>query len=314
MAAKITGILDVTEENAMDQSASLSKMISMSEDQLGDLVSRLVEAKLAQRAAQAISPEATDVPAMIQELVKGIGRMATQGTGQPEPIPPHVLKRREDARQKMIDLIIETEDRCMAEPENLSLVPRYQVLHEMCLNGQQFFPFEISLDPNKPPVPTEILYRNIPNISMYPRNEIAKKIHEQFMIWAGDKPIHGHNPNESYSIAQGREGNTIAMRLREQVMVIRSADADGLKPGAFGMQTATPAQLIADRDRVLEYQRRNGLDIQPDQLGDSSMVLGTFKNPATYGGPDRGRSRFRDNSVPRHELGQGRMDIEAMRG
>lgn len=281
--------------------------ITMTHDELQALVAGMVQKTLSERGAG-------DPAIWLQDLTRQIGKMTTQGTGQPEPIEPHVIERRNNAKQRMIDLIVEMTHRCAAAPKDRSLLPLYRVLQEVHMDGRLIAPFMVSDDPKATKVPNDIFYAGIPNIRLFPMNDIARQIHDQMLIWCGDKQVVGHDPSERYYISRGR-GDTMAMRLREAVVM--ASPAHNVSPfGAdridtvLGVQSMSPAEAIADAQKIADYMRNMGLEPQDDETVTERNVLGTYMRPAEFSEPGARRRREIGAMLSREHLESSRLDIE----
>ncbi len=281
--------------------------VTLTPAELEAIVSNLVAKQLA-AAATAPGADAN----WIQQLTREIGKLTTQGTGQPEPIEPHVLERRKAAKERMITLINDMLDRCVAAGRgNDEHAPLYRVLQEVHMDGRLIAPFAVSDDPREPKIPTDVFCYGIPNVCLFPLNEVAEQIHEQFMIWAGDRKIFGHDPNERYFISRGN-GDGIAMRLRESIVVsgvrngvkpIGLSRVDGNRPEAIGVAAMSPEESKKDAKAIAEYMRRNGLKVQRDENAKQETVLGTYLRPAQY-------TDISDKAADRRFDGEGRQDMK----
>jgi hypothetical protein len=276
------GSKNVPEGDAAPDPQAPEATITVSKADLQALIAEQVAQQVAALQAGASGADAN----WIAQLTREIGKLTTQGTGQPEPIEPHILERRKVAKNRMIELLNDALDRAVADPHDRSGVPLYRVLQEVHMDGRLITPFILSEDPKAPKEPTDIFYLGIPNICLFPLNEAAEKIHEQCIIWCGDQKIFGHDPNETYFISRGR-GDSLAMRLRESVVVAGSRDG---VPGiglnrmglVAGVEMMKPAESREAAANIADYMRRMGLKIQRDESVREERVLGTYMNPAQF--------------------------------
>lgn len=106
---------------------------------------------------------------MMQELAMAISQLTDQGTGRAR-VAPEVIKMRYEAREKMVNLIIEAR----AEGK----VPTYQLRNKIEANQRIIEPFWVSSDHKTHP--TEIDYWGVPNEAMVPISDPAKAIFKAF--------------------------------------------------------------------------------------------------------------------------------------
>lgn len=118
-------------------------------------------------------------------------------------VPPEVLRARQAARDKMIDLILQergawAEARERGDAAEMSAhMPTYRLLNKVFLDETLVEPFWI--DANHRAQPTVIDWPSIPNESMQPMNDAARTIHDAFRNSIGniaerdkivEKPLH----------------------------------------------------------------------------------------------------------------------------
>lgn len=158
----------------MTQSPAFQAAVAAAvQDALGSLLPQLDAAR--QKAGTA--PEAGD-RSMMQELALAISELTTQGTGKVR-VAPEVMMKREQARERMKNLIIAAR----AEKK----VPTYQLRNKIYLNERLIEPFWINSAHQSQP--TEIDFWGVPNDAMVPVNDTAKEIFQAFKESIGT--VHG---------------------------------------------------------------------------------------------------------------------------
>lgn len=107
----------------------------------------------------------------VQALAMAIAQATNQGTGSKlrSPVPPDVIKKRDDARARMFDLLIEARAK--------GITPSYIVTSKTLLDNVLVAPFEIV---NHIAQPTEIDWPGVPNEVMRPINACAKQVYAAF--------------------------------------------------------------------------------------------------------------------------------------
>lgn len=106
----------------------------------------------------------------MQTLAVTLAEIGSQGTGR-KTVAPHILKQRDNARDRMVDLIV------AARADKRA--PKYQLRNKVVLAERVIEPFWITSD--KKTKPTEIDWYGVPNEVMVPINDTAKEIHGAFM-------------------------------------------------------------------------------------------------------------------------------------
>lgn len=158
-------------------------------------------AKVAQDAVQAalsgLAPkmEAAGLPTVgsqdwMQTLAVTLAEIGSQGTGR-KTVAPHILKQREDARNRMVDLIIAA--RKDGRPAT------YQLRNKVVLAERIIEPFWIASDHTTKP--TEIDWGGVPNDVMVPVNDTAREIHAAFMDSIGS--VEKVAPEERLGVTPG---------------------------------------------------------------------------------------------------------------
>ena len=106
---------------------------------------------------------------MMQELALAISQLTDQGGGR-QRVAPEVIQRRNEARVRMTNLIIEA--RAEGRPAT------YTLRNKVVINERLIEPFWISSDHKSHP--TEIDFGGVPNEAMVPVNDTAKEIFTAF--------------------------------------------------------------------------------------------------------------------------------------
>lgn len=148
---------------------------------LATATSEAVSSALAQLQGSLTAQTAdTGSMSLINGLAAAIAEIGSQGTGR-RVIPPHVIKEQQEARDRMVDLILK------ARKEKLRAT--YQLRNKVVLAERIIEPFWIASDHTSRP--TEIDWLGVPNEAMVPVNETAKAIFEEFKASIGtyDKPV-----------------------------------------------------------------------------------------------------------------------------
>lgn len=117
---------------------------------------------------------------LLNGLAVALAEIGSQGTGR-KVIPPHVLKQQQDARDRMVDLILAA--------RNEKRPATYRLKNKVVIAERIIEPFWIASDHTTKP--TEIDWWGVPNEAMVPVNETAKAIHQEFLNSIGtyDKPV-----------------------------------------------------------------------------------------------------------------------------
>lgn len=108
-------------------------------------------------------------------LATAIAELGDQGVGRGKRVSPEVMAAREEARQRMISLIIEA--RAKGD------VPAYRLKHKVYLDERIVEPVWIA--PDHTQRHTEIDWPGVPNHAMIPINDVAHAIHVAFMESVG---------------------------------------------------------------------------------------------------------------------------------
>lgn len=161
-------------ESSMTASPAFHAAVTAAvQEQLASFLPQLQAA----RGVAGTAPEAGDKN-MMQELALAISELTTQGTGKVR-VAPEVIMKREQARERMIKLIIAAR----AEKK----IPSYQLRHKIFLNERLIEPMWAGSDHIARP--TEIDFWGVPNDAMVPTNDVAKEIFTAFKDSIGT--VHG---------------------------------------------------------------------------------------------------------------------------
>ena len=182
-----------------------------------------------------------------QTLAMAIATVSDQGVGTRKRVAPEVIKSREDARVRMVDLIVAA--------RAAGRLPSYRLTNKVLLDEQLIDP--VWIDNNHTAQPTEIDWPGVPNEAMVPLNDVAKEIHAAFIESIG-------------SIAKEHQVTHDPLKLTKGGLVVRGA------PSAASHETTL--------DRVNQnVQREEGVRVKhKDQPGryEEKRILGSIHKPA----------------------------------
>ena len=217
-------------------------------------VAKLLEASKSPTTGQPIDPT---MRAVFDGIATSLAELTGQGSGRVY-VSPEVLKQREHARDKMVDLILAA--------RAAKKIPAYRVTGKVLLDDQLVDPFWIGADHISRP--TEIDWPGIPNDAMVPLNETAKE------IWAAWKDSVG-------SIVKVVPEDRLGVTAKG--LVVRN----GAVSATMARRTPGPAAeepVVTDGFRV--HHKEN-----PGQLV-GRHVLGTIAPPVRQMGAHRGQDRI----------------------
>jgi len=118
------------------------------------------------------APATSGDQSFAEGLALAIANISNQGIGKKTIVPPQVLKQREEARERMMSLLVEAHAR--------GEVPGYTLTKKVYLNEVLIEPQ--TLDPaTKALVDQHIYWPNVPNEFMVPADPLAKEIHAAFL-------------------------------------------------------------------------------------------------------------------------------------
>lgn len=118
------------------------------------------------------APATSGDQSFAEGLALAIANISNQGIGKKTIVPPQVLKQREEARERMMNLLVEAHAR--------GEVPSYTLTKKVYLN-------EVLIEPQAQDAATKALvdqhvyWPNVPNEFMIPADPLAKEIHTAFL-------------------------------------------------------------------------------------------------------------------------------------
>ena len=182
-------------------------------------------------AATGVVPEGLDTSNadFTRALAMAIAELSDQGTNR-KRVAPEVLVGREQARERMLSLIVEA--------RTLGETPVYTLRHKVYLDEVLVDP--IWVDGSHVQRPTEIGWGGIPNNAMRPVNDIATRIYEAFCesigssvsearqdgpmrVTAGGLTIMGRpqQQREAGHVGRGQSGGGLQIRGRSPVGAVK---------------------------------------------------------------------------------------------
>lgn len=157
------------------------------EERFSKLLPGIIAATMAQmgslRAADG-NPLAVDATAY-DGLAHAIAKAADPGNTR-QIVPPEQMRRRQEGRKAMMDLISSYHERNVAG--DAEAMPVYQVIRQVVFAETLIEP-QYHDPVSKKMMHQEINWPGIPNHGLLPLNEPARAIHAQFLEWVGDPPL-----------------------------------------------------------------------------------------------------------------------------
>lgn len=184
---------------------------------------------------------------LAERLALAIATLSDQGTGSRRRVAPEVLKARDEARKRMVDLIIAA--------RAAGRVPSYRLTNKVLLDEQLIDP--VWIDKNHTAQPTEIDWPGVPNEAMVPLNDVAKEIHAAFIESIG-------------SIAKEHQVMHDPLKITKGGLVVRGA------PSAAAHETTLErvnAQAKSDEGVRVKHKDQGGRYKEVS-------ILGTIHKPA----------------------------------
>lgn len=172
---------------------------------------------------------------LMRELALSLAELTNQGTGKVK-VSPEVLMKREQARERMTNLII------AARAEGK--VATYQLRNKIFLNERLIEPFWINSAHQSQP--TEIDFLGVPNDAMVPVNDVAKEIFQAFKDSVGT--VHSVKGVENGLPAEDRLGIT------RGGLVVRNSAINA------GIARATPEAPVWDGKPMPAYEEGPGYE------------------------------------------------------
>lgn len=150
-----------------------SRVSQAVEDALAKFATQLATARAdaGTPAPAAGTEEASDDHSMMRQLAMHIANLTDQGNTK-RRIDPAVLQKRNEARDRMFDLIIKA--------RAAGAKCEYRLVREVYLNERKLAPFRMD-SATKKALPVEIFWSGVPNEAMKPMNETARGIFDAFM-------------------------------------------------------------------------------------------------------------------------------------
>jgi hypothetical protein len=234
-------------ENVTLTKADLKKLL---DDTAASTARQVTSELLANMVSKSDNPAAGGMKELAEQLALAIAEVSDQGTNR-KRVAPEILAGRAKAYDKMIHLLTEARDRGDAarregnDIEAARWFPEYIVVAKTYLTDRVIEPWR-RID--KDVVPTEIVWRGIPNNALRPHNAIAHKLFEAFQGWVGTEGL-----------------------LR--------AESSFVTPGGVVIKGEAPA---GSRLNIADEQRPADLEVigSNDPTAPYIRVLGTIADPA----------------------------------
>ena len=129
---------------------------------------------------------------LAQQIAMAIAELTDQGTNR-KRVAPEILAARAKAYDRLIKQLSEARDKADAaldagdKLEAARWLPEYRVVTKTFLTDRIVEPWRRG--GNNDLVPTEIIWRGVPNNSLRPLNAIATKLFETFQAWVGTEGL-----------------------------------------------------------------------------------------------------------------------------
>ena len=226
---------------------------------------------------------------MLQRLAHLIADVGDQGSGRPPRLPPEVMARREESRQRMFAALDAMRSRVKAlreagkKGEARNATPRYRAMTKMLLENKLIQPFTVDAA-TKMPVPVEFYWDGPPNQAMRPINPAALEIFGHYRDWVGGVDTSLARPG--FISPKG-----VVILVGERYSPPVSAMMKN------GFQPESDDSYLGEEDdfgAVAHQEAESGLEIAKGAYGGSNAVdprakqvriLGTIAEPATQGHP-----------------------------
>jgi hypothetical protein len=228
--------------------AELKKLL----DETATNTARQVSAELlAGMANRGDNPGTGQIKDLADQIALSIAELSDQGTSR-KRVAPEILAGRAKAYDKLIRQLSDARDRADAardagdEAEAARWLPEYRVVAKTYLTDRVIEPWRRG--GNNDLVPTEIIWRGLPNNSLRPLNAIATTLFETFQGWVGTEGL-----------------------LR--------AEASFVTPGGVTIKGEAPS---GSRLNIPEEMRASDLEVvgTADPTAPFIRVLGTIAEPA----------------------------------
>jgi hypothetical protein len=138
------------------------------------------------------NPGANQIKDLADQIALSIAELSDQGTNR-KRVAPEILAGRAKAYDKLITQLSEARDRADAaraegnDAEAARWLPEYRVVAKTYLTDRIIEPWRRG--GNNDLIPTEIIWRGIPNNSLRPLNAIAEKLFSTFQAWVGTEGL-----------------------------------------------------------------------------------------------------------------------------
>jgi len=144
-----------------------------------------LEARLAAMAAGAPVPTngnpADALGGILEKLTVNLQALNNQGARN-KPLSPAEIQKREEAQNRLVDLLAEARARPQAE------WPKYRLIAKTYISERMIEPF-YKRDSKGPALPTEIAYTGVPNDAMVPLDDTGKAIFNAWRETTGGQTI-----------------------------------------------------------------------------------------------------------------------------
>lgn len=229
-------------------------------------------------------PDSTNgAQAMLSQLALTLAEVNNQGQPHKIVVAPEVMRARADAHQRMVAILVDANHKAEAarsrgdREETARNRPRYRLLKECYLGDRVVNPYRVGR--NKEAIPQEITWARIPNLAMFPLNDLARQVFTEFKSSIGntEKVV---DVSPLMTITSG--GLIIhGKSLEAQRRVVRTEEDDNLIDG--------DAMSYDDDERRSD----DGLGIMNDDPRNKTrQVLGTIQPGATMSALDTPPARF----------------------
>jgi hypothetical protein len=179
----------------------------------------------------ASSPAAIDeaTKSLFSQMALTIAQMNDQGTGRiGQRVAPEILEGRSQARERMIDLIIEARtaiknakasgDKRLLRIAREEWMPKYRVTAKCYFKEQMIEPY-VRDSATQQTVAREIYWDGEPNDALKPINEVAKNIYAEFRASRGNGRITGEAPDTNRQYWISDRGNLAVGRAPTHMRV-----------------------------------------------------------------------------------------------
>lgn len=149
-----------------------------------------------------------------------IAELAHQNTGAPKPVSPEVIKQRRVQTEKMLDLIVRYREEGSA--------PLYRV-RSKCYFAETLIEPQWQHPTTKEMMDQEIEWPGVPNDSLYPLNEPAKRVMEAYLASIDSVLREEDDPDKAATFVHDRSGLVVKARPFGVKGTSEAVLPDGLK-------------------------------------------------------------------------------------